>query len=327
MPKTEQAEGPQLATAADILGLNHTSDEEEEETPEATEEPEEESSEIADELDEESEETEEEEETTFKLDERVLDALKDHPDLAKRAKEQFKGLAKKEKQLSEREQNLAGLIHYGQRLADANSFEDTIAQIVNEMAQHHGRPAQEIATRLASRLTPSAPVEEEKPSFEVESDYKVFDAAKTAAEKIADAKANQAKEQAKQELLEALGVKPDEFRALMDEVKAKRAQEAENAWVEKHAPAIIAKAEKAEGWKGVTKQMVLQAKKEFPNEEDHVKALKKAFPDRYAKARLAAQSQKKGPEMTPTATSARGKTPAKPLHEWTTADIIAANAP
>lgn len=301
MAETKKAAEPET-TAASLLGLTQTTTEPEDEDetvietePETEEEPETEP-EADDEATDPEPEDDEEEETNLVPPEELLEALKDKPKELKRLKDAYKGLAKKDKQLAIERQNVAGLVDYGRNLMNVQTYESTLQQIASEVSQQHGVKPEYVLGNILKRLAPTEemktePVTPDDVKFDYEGDEKVYKAALQANEK----RISTLKDEAKREVLEALGVDPAEFKSVLSTLKLQQAERAEQAWVETNAPKIKAKADKTLGW-SVTDKMIQEAHKEFPNESDLIQALKKSFPDEYVRARTKTVP-KKGPEI------------------------------
>lgn len=279
--------------ANDVEEEPSTEAENEEEKPEAPE------SEVIPDLpaDEEAKGDEDEDESDDdlpQLDAKAKEAIGDNPAALEAWERAWKGVKKREDKLAASEQHYSGLVGVEQALSDPAHAKATLRAIIDATAKHLGKTAEELLGADNSSTSTG--------EFEYASDAKLYQKA------VTDAKA-----QAKAEIMDALGIDPKDLQGLVKERNSARQAEAMDKWADTALPVITNKAAKEVGWNGVTKQMILEAAKDYPAliKSDPLKALKKTFPDEYAASRQ--KVSKKLPDMLDSSNSVGHTNPVDPL--------------
>lgn len=237
----------------------------------------------------EEDEAEDDDDGTISPDEKILEALADHPDAQKRLKEQFKGINKLKARFDTGLARVDNLLALERALEDSATAKEVYAALGQKLKEVH-----------SWEETPTTALQSE--DFEYESDRVVFERAKAAALQEIEAKYG-------------LG----ELKKLADQQRAERAQ---SEWLAANASAIKAQAEKTANWT-VTDQQILKAVAEHPNAKP-LEALKRAFPDAYAKAMVSAsRSKAKLPEMLDSASGRRNSTDEDAMADKVAAELLA----
>lgn len=281
------------------------------------------------------------EETSFKAPADVIEFLKTSPEgkkHAKRIEDAYKGLAKKEKQISTRESELDTLVknkpqvdylvNVASRLSDPKQWRDTLNEIISDITKQHGVKPADI---LGSKNEPATPVpdsddeetlkaEAQKLGLDYQGDVKVIRKALALAKDQTDAAVKAA--------LESFGIDPSQMKEAMKVIEEQRSQKEGAEWVEKSAPFIISRAAKGDNpFPGVTKEMVAKAHLLHPGlpARELVEKLPYVFPLEFKKA--GTNPAKKGPEMIHGgAPKGNAKVPNKHPGDMTFADLMKARA-
>lgn len=277
-----------------------------------------------------------EEETSFKAP-NVAELLAEDPTgkgLQKRLNEVYKGLAKKDKQLSVRESEVQVLldnkpqvdylINVVSGLQDPATYKETLNGIVEEVAKLHrikpddifGKPLELATITPESDDEDSLRAEAQKLGLDYMGDVKVLRKAIAAAKTYA--------EDAVKTAFASLGYDPSEVKDAINVVKEQQALKESAEWVDRSAQFIINRAGKGEDpFPGVTKEMVAKAHAQYPDllARELVAKLPYCFPQEYKKA--GTTTRRKGPEMIPSGTpKGNAKIPNKHPGDFTFGDIL-----
>lgn len=221
-----------------------------------------------------------------KLDAKALEAIGDNPKAKEAWERAWKGVTKREKQLTGKEEALKALgIDPDTDQAEVKEFKFLRDGLSNPAT------AAKTALGIIKFLTDSGitfpegtPGTTQAPALEFsEEGY-----AKGGDKAVLEAAVAQAKAQAKKEIMDELGFNPEEVKALLSNQKQQTAEAIKTKEVDDYVsgvtPRIAAKAEKTLGWSGVDKAMVGQAYRTFPEltKTDPMTALKQTFPDKWA---------------------------------------------
>ncbi len=193
-------------------------------------------------------------------------------------------------------------VNWDKALGTKETAPQALKTIVDAVAKTHGIDISELLGTPSTQTTVP-----EGREFEYEGERKAYELAK---------------EDAKKEIAAEYGLDPSLLADLKKEREASQKDRAIESWLDQNSKKVFAEADKLEGWK-VTRDMLRIARLKFPDEKP-LRALKQAYPNRYANAvstRKAVQA-KKGPEMLDGAT-ARGRQPVK---NWEAYDIHEAYA-
>lgn len=260
----------------------------------------------------EPEELEDEEEDLPKLDAKALEAIGDNPVAQEAWKRAWKGVTKRETQLTAKEtafrQETEGYDTYidlEKRLTDPQQAAQVLETLVTYTKNKLGidLPWFNKTGDIPAVVPLEGPEPWKKDGFEFEGEWKAY---KRATQET-NQQIQQAVEATRRQMMEQFG-NPEEIRQMV-------AQNAETARIKKQdeyinglTPRVVSKA-KANLWEGVDKAMVAKAALEYPEliKTDSLEALKKTFPDKWAEV----VSGKKKVEMAmvePATLSGRART-------------------
>jgi len=234
------------------------------------------------------------------------DELKGNPEVYKRYIETQKGITKVLSQAKEGKteaekaleilkpyRHFVDIIEGDDKVAAANALKFIAQQIKVDLGQveapDDGTPAWQ------------------KEGFEYEGEYKAYQRAKADALKEFEAKFGPTVEEFQQQKQEQTQAK--EFQSFID----------------KEAPSVMGFLAKTENGWGVTKDMVAEAARQFPNmKDDLAKAVKMTFVDEFAAHKAGTTKTKEGPEMLSGSTSRAKVMPTGDPEEWSIHDIAKA---
>jgi hypothetical protein len=263
----------------------------------------------------------------LKLDPKVKAALP--KEIAKRFEEQAKGLEKVQKQLAQNIKTFNDYVSWDNALANKATAADALKTLATHVAQQHGLDLVEVLGLKAT--TPAAAKTETKASealdgieFKYDTDKELAEQLNSRFEKMLGTAVAQAKEDAKREALESLGVDPKDLKGLLDQNRSAAQERAFAEHIKAITPTVQATFKaKRQGFE-VTEGMVREALEALPQFKDRpAKAVDMYFSQRITKHMLKAVNPKKGPESPKTGGIRGGVTlPKNPL-EVTASDIMA----
>lgn len=276
------------------------------------------------------------EETSFQAPADVIEFLNTSPEgkkHAKRIEDAYKGLAKKDKQLSEKSADVDlliknkpqvdYLIDVSSRLQSRETFKEALIEINNEIAKLHGTTVADI---LGSKVESAIKPPEGDDDDELRSAAKAMGLdylsdAKVVRKAVAMAKAQT--DDAVKAALASLDLNPSELKEAVKVIKEQQSRKESAEWVDRSAAFIINRAAKGDNpFPGITKEMIAKAHEQYPDlpARELVAKLPYVFPLEFKKA--GTSPPKKGHEIIQSGTpKGNARVPNKHPGDMTFADI------